>query len=104
MDIYSYLAVSVVISILLVIFLVNLKMYYYHKIEGIRCGNKVSTFINFLFIPSKQGFESTIKYLFTFPKEDNNDTLITKALIKKHYLIVCLLASLIFIDLILLLF
>jgi hypothetical protein len=103
MDIYDFLAVFVVFSIVLIVFFVNLKMYYYYKVEEMRHDNKVSSFVKFLFIPSKLGLESTIKYLFTFPEKNDNDDSNTILFIKRHNWTVLILAFLILVDVILLL-
>ncbi len=102
MDIYDFLAVFVVVSVVLIIFLVNLKMYYYYKVEEMRHDNKVSSFVKFFFIPSKLGLQSTIKYLFTFPKKNDNDDSNIIMFIKRHNWTVYILTFLILVDILLL--
>ena len=100
MNIYDFLALFVVASILLIIFLVYLKMYYYYKVEESRNHKIISSFVKFIFISSKLVLGSTIKYLFTFPKQGENDNSNIELLIKKHFWTVWVLIFIIFIDII----
>ncbi|MET3126471.1 putative membrane protein [Arcicella rosea] len=104
MNTYVFLALYLVLSVILIVLLVHIKIYFFFMVEEMRKKENKMSFFKTFWRASNIGIENTIIYLFTLPEENYDDDIYTKNYIKKHFWVTCILIFLILFDFIIMLF
>ncbi|MEA5260484.1 hypothetical protein VB264_21990 [Arcicella aquatica] len=103
-DIFAILSIYLVLSVVVICVLINRKIYYFFKIEQSRQNREKPTGLKSFFWEHNLDTVDKTIYLFTFPRQNPDDSPLTIMYIKIHAWVARILIFIILTDVLLMIF